>query len=147
MQTPRDTIYSTLFTRLQTIAGIVSFTRRPITYAKYGPEQLPALLMVQRRETPRKPVKGAPTQWSLEVEVLMYFTAGGDVENGPLPASILNPYLDALEAIVEPDANMQFGNWLGLAGIEMIRFNKPTEIYEGLDSQSEVIAGLEIIAL
>jgi len=146
VQLPRETIYSTLFAKLQGIAGIRNFTRRPNQYANYAPEEMPALLMIQRQEIPHKAKKGVPTTWELHIEVLIYLNSGSDVANA-VPATGINAIMDGLEATIEPDAVNEWAPHLGLNGVYTVKFEGPVQIIEGLEDQSEIVARIVIVAL
>lgn len=107
----REAIYGALFARLAVVPGLVVSSRRLRHWTDVRAAEQPALFMAQGRElaTPGDPVRGLPTQWTLQVEVYLYARTDG----GLAPGTVMNPLLDALEAALKPDNAMQRCQTLG----------------------------------
>jgi hypothetical protein len=130
LQTPRETIYNTLFNLGAGILvngkpAFITTSRRWKNYSQVPPEQQPAFFQVQRREMPRSEKTqgvsgiGVPAKWELHVDWIVYVNTGGD--QNVIPSSFLNPIVDALEAILPNQRNTGPGNpsaqTLGLRGV------------------------------
>ncbi|WP_374335584.1 hypothetical protein [Leeia sp.] len=107
----REAIYSALFARLTTVPGLVVCSRRLRHWTDVRAAEQPALFMAQGSEqaVPGDPVRGLPTQWTLQVDVYLYARTDG----GLAPGTVMNPLLDALEAALKPDNAMQRCQTLG----------------------------------
>lgn len=65
-------------------------------------EDTPALLMQQRRESANRR-KGLPTIWTCDITLFLYVTTNANTDPTQIPAQILNPLLDAIEAALVVD--------------------------------------------
>ena len=152
MLIPRENIYSTLFATWQTaLAGQVQFfTRRPDVYHNIGMDSMPALLQVERRETAMKASPNMPGYWRMEVQVLVYFATGADVQH-VIPSQVINPILDRIESVLQPNPLLgSYEQYLGLDGVRQVAISGQIEIIEGLTSSggvAEAIIPIEILAL
>lgn len=139
----RETIYAALYAKLTAIPGIVTTGRRLKHWSDVPAEQQPALYLIQRNETPSQ-VKGVPAKWSLKADLYLYVNTGND-EN-IAPATLLNPLLDAIEAVlaVEP-----FSGFQTLGGLVSHAWIAGTiETSEGvLGNQEVAIIPIEILPL
>ena len=98
----REPIYAALF-------GLRRDRRRRFCHRRTGgcaigamsPAEQPALFMRQKTETASDPTLGAPTVWTLSVELYLYAHSSDPY---PAPATVLNPLLDAVEAALAPSA-------------------------------------------
>lgn len=123
MMVPRETVYAGLFARLAAIPGLVTASRRLRHWSDTPAALQPALFMVQRHERPQQ-VRGAPSAWTLLVDLYLYAHAGGDPNAAP--AQALNALIDGIEAALapEPASGVQtLGGlvshcWIDPAGIE-----------------------------
>lgn len=95
----REAIYAALFARAATAAGFVTVGRRSRPWADVAAAEQPALFMVQKSEAAAVPTLGAPTVWTLAVELHLYAHSSGPYQ---APAIVLNPLLDAVEAALAP---------------------------------------------
>ena len=96
----REPIYAALFARLTAIPGVATASRRLRHWADVPPAEQPALYQVQKGETVTER-RGLPPRRVLAVELFLYAHSGGDP--AVAPAQILNPLIDAIEAVLAPD--------------------------------------------
>ena len=96
----REPIYVALFTKLQAISGIVTFSRRLLMWSDVLPPSQPALFQVQKKEL-QVTRKGFPAKVTLQVELYLYVNTGNDLT--VTPATTINPLVDAIEAALAPD--------------------------------------------
>ena len=95
----REPIYAALFDLVESAAGFVTAERRLRHWSDVAPAEQPALFMTQKSETGAVKALGAPTVWSLAVELYLYAHSSDPHLS---PASILNPLVDAVEAALAP---------------------------------------------
>jgi hypothetical protein len=95
----REPIYAALFARLAAAGGFVTAARRLRHWSEVTPAEQPALFMRQKTETAAVPTLGAPTVWTLAVEIYVYAHASDPYA---APAIVLNPLVDAVEAAMAP---------------------------------------------
>src|SRR5262245_17852926 len=91
----REQIYAALFARIAGAAHFVTISRRLRHWSDVTPAEQPALFMRQKSEAAAVPAPGAPTVWTLNVELHIYAHAS---DPHAAPAAVLNPLLDAVEA-------------------------------------------------
>jgi len=143
MTSSRETIYAALFAQFASLSGINKATRRLQEYSQVGIESEPALFMLQRREIAHK-LTGVPTKWTLNVELYIYVNTGNDLDN-TIPAQVINPIMDTLEAALEPSSGT-FYQTLGTLGVTEARISGPVEIVEGVKgAEAEVMIPIEVI--
>ena len=99
MSTNREPIYSALFARLIAVPGLVTTSRRLKHWVDVGAQLQPALFQAQRNETAMQ-VSGLPVKWTFKLDVYLYVRTDG----GQSPGPIINPFLDAIEAALAPNA-------------------------------------------
>lgn len=104
----RETVYGALFTRLQTIAGIKTYSRRLRTIADTPANLMPALYMAQTFQRPLYEA-GRQTQWELGADVYLY--AFDRLNQNP--GGIINPLVDGLYNALAFDNIMQNACTLG----------------------------------
>ena len=142
----REPIYLALFELLSDLAeanGVVTVTRKLRHWADVPASEQPAIFQIQRNEVPEQ-TRGLPTKWKLNVDIYVYVNSGDDpVES---PAKILNPILDALEALFPPsEENGAIQTLGGLASHCWI--SGTIETSEGvLGAQEVAIMPIEILA-
>ena len=112
MRYPRETIYQAFFTLVSgaTVStpngpqpAFKSASRWWQVYTDILPEEMPSLRIQQIGENPRKTKTGVPYAWTLDVLLGVAVWAGQGIPNGvspPWPASIINPVIDAIEAVL-----------------------------------------------
>ena len=96
----REPIYAALFARLAAAAGFVTAERRLRHWSDVAPPEQPALFQYQKGETAAVKALGAPTVWTLRVELHLYAHSS---DPHLAPAAILNPLIDAVEAALAPN--------------------------------------------
>lgn len=99
MSTSRETIMTALFTKLQTLPGITTFSRRMTLPAQVAPGDQPCLMLWEQPEMARN-VTGLPDKRLWEAWVVIVFTNTDQTVAG---ATIINPMLDSLEALLAVD--------------------------------------------
>lgn len=97
----REPIYAALFSLAAGSAGFVVAARRLRHWSDVTPAEQPALFMRQRTEIAAVAALGAPTVWTLAVELYVYAHASDPYV---APAMMLNPLVDAIEAALAPIA-------------------------------------------
>lgn len=103
MRVPRETIYLALYNLLLGITDWNFIDRRFHVISELNQGQFPAIMMVQKPELSEVAGRGIPIKWTLKVDVVVYV----DTTNNPdrVPAELLNPILDDIEAAVQPNVN------------------------------------------
>ena len=81
--------------------GFVTAERRLRHWSDVAPAEQPALFMTQKSETAAVKTLGAPTVWTLNVELYLYAHSSDPYLS---PATVLNPLVDAVEAALAPAA-------------------------------------------
>ncbi|NHR05729.1 hypothetical protein HA052_11010 [Chromobacterium haemolyticum] len=140
----REHIYAALFERLKAIPGLRTTSRRLKQWGDVDSSQQPALFLAQGRETatPGDPARGVPTKWLLHPEVYLYVRTTGN----QAPGTVMNPLLDAIEAVTKPDNPMQRVQTLG-GLVERCWIEGDIETDEGtLGDQAVAIVPFRILA-
>jgi hypothetical protein len=97
----REPIYAALFGLLETAADFAVVDRRLHHWSDVSPAEQPALFMAQKTELASVKTLGAPTVWTLAVDLYVYVHSSDPYL---APATVLNPLLDAVEAALAPSA-------------------------------------------
>ena len=141
----REPIYAALFDRAAGAAGFVTAERRLRHWSDVAPAEQPALFMTQKSETAAIKTLGAPTVWTLNVELYLYAHSSDPYLS---PATILNPLVDAVEAALAPAAPTGLQD-LGLAAmVQHAYIAGKIETEEGvLGDQAIAIIPIEILCL
>lgn len=95
----REPIYAALFALVSAAADFVTAERRLRHWSDVAPAEQPALFQSQRSETAAVKTLGAPTVWTLAVELYLYVHSSDPYR---APAMLLNPLLDAVESALVP---------------------------------------------
>jgi hypothetical protein len=95
----REPIYAALFARVAGAAHFVTAGRRLRHWSSLTPAEQPALFMRQKNEVAAVPTLGAPTVWTLLVDLYLYAHASDPYV---APATVLNPLIDAVEMALAP---------------------------------------------
>lgn len=145
-QSTREAIYSALFAKFSSIPGVNYASRRMRAFSDIGSDQQPALFQIQAREVADK-VTGRPIVWRLYLDIWLYTSTGGDVQNA-VPSQVFNPIVDAIESALLPGPLADYYQTLGIAGVVEGRIVGPVETFEGdLSTQALVMVPVEILAL
>lgn len=94
----RESIYSALFDKVKTIAGLKTASRKLLHWNDVPINEQPALFQIQISETPTQE-KGFPTVWELNVKFYLYVNS----QTG-YPSLLLNQYIDKIEEALKPNS-------------------------------------------
>ena len=141
----REPIYAALFGLIETTAGFTVVDRRLRHWSDVAPAEQPALFMAQKTELASIKTLGAPTVWTLSVDLYVYVHSSDPYL---APATVLNPLLDAVEAALAPSATTGLQD-LGLpASVQHAYINGKIETDEGvLGDQAVAIVPVEILCV
>ena len=89
----REPIYAALFDLVEHAGGFVTAERRLRHWSDVAPAEQPALFMTQKSEVASVKTLGAPTVWTLLVELYLYAHSSDPYLS---PATVLNPLVDAV---------------------------------------------------
>jgi hypothetical protein len=141
----REPIYAALFERAAGATHFVTVGRRQRHWSEMTPAEQPALLMKQKSEVALVPAPGAPTVWTLAVELYVYAHAGDPYV---APATVLNPLLDAVEAALAPSPATGMQDLGVPAMVQHAWIAGKIEITEGvLRDQAVAVIPVEILCL
>jgi hypothetical protein len=141
----REPIYAALFGLLETAADFAVVDRRLRHWSDVSPPEQPALFMAQKTELASVKTLGAPTVWTLAVDLYLYVHSSDPYL---APATVLNPLLDAVEAALAPSATTGLQD-LGLpATVQHAYISGKIETDEGvLGDQAVAIVPIEILCV
>ena len=141
----REPIYAALFDLAAGAAGFVTAERRLRHWSDVAPAEQPALFMTQKSEVASVQTLGAPTVWTLLVELYLYAHSSDPYLS---PATVLNPLVDAVEAALAPAATTGLQE-LGLPSmVQHAMIAGKIETEEGvLGDQAIAIIPVEILCL
>ncbi len=141
----REPIYAALFERVAGAADFVTTGRRLRHWSGMAPAEQPALFMRQKQEVAKVPTLGAPTVWTLIVELYLYAHSSNRYL---APAMVLNPLIDAVEGVLAAPAATGLQD-LGLpATVQHAYIAGKIETDEGvLRDQAVAIIPVEILCL
>jgi len=141
----REPIYAALFGLIETAADFTVVDRRLRHWSDVAPAEQPALFMAQKTELASVKTLGAPTVWTLSVDLYVYVHSSDPYL---APATVLNPLLDAVEAALAPSATTGLQD-LGLpATVQHAYINGKIETDEGvLGDQAVAIVPVEILCV
>ena len=141
----REPIYAALFGLIETAADFAVVDRRLRHWSDVSPAEQPALFMAQKTELANVKTLGAPTVWTLAIDLYVYAHSSDPYL---APATVLNPLLDAVEAALAPSATTGVQD-LGLpAMVQHAYISGKIETDEGvLGDQAVAIVPLEILCV
>ena len=141
----REPIYAALLGLLEAAADFAVVDRRLRHWSDVSPAEQPALFMAQKSEVATIKTLGAPTVWTLAVDLYVYAHSSDPYR---APAMVLNPLLDAVEAALAPSAATGLQD-LGLpATVQHAYISGKIETDEGvLGDQAVAIVPVEILCL
>jgi hypothetical protein len=124
----REAIYSGFFAQLQAIPGVKTCSRKLQHWTDVPSEFHPAIFLAQGNEFV-EPANGFPSKVTLRPTVYLYAnTAGADN-----PGAVLNPLLDAIEAIINARHPVTGRNSLGMPqAVEWARIDGQIDTDEGV---------------
>ncbi len=141
----REPIYAALFGLMETAADFAVVGRRLRHWSDVSPAEQPALFMAQKTELASVKALGAPTVWTLSVDLYVYVHSSDPYL---APAMVLNPLLDAVEAALAPSVTTGLQD-LGLpAMVQHAYISGKVETDEGvLGDQAVAIVPVEILCV
>ncbi|HVH81898.1 MAG TPA: hypothetical protein VM782_21040 [Stellaceae bacterium] len=141
----REPIYAALFGLIESAADFVTVDRRLRHWGDVSPAEQPALFMAQKSELATVKTLGAPTVWTLAVDLYLYAHSSDPYLT---PATILNPLLDAVEVVLAPSATTGLQD-LGLpAMVQHAYISGKIETDEGvLGDQAVAIIPIEVLCV
>ena len=141
----REPIYAALFGLIESAADFAVVDRRLRHWSDVSPAEQPALFMAQKTELASVKTLGAPTVWTLAVDLYLYVHSSDPYL---APASVLNPLIDAVEAALAPSAMTGIQD-LGLpATVQHAYISGKIETDEGvLGDQAVAIVPVEILCV
>jgi hypothetical protein len=95
----REPIYAALFALIGGAANFVTIDRRLRHWSDVAPAEQPALYMAQKSEVASAKALGAPTVWTLSIDLYLYVHSSDPYL---APATVINPLIDAIEAALAP---------------------------------------------
>ncbi len=141
----REPIYAALFGLLENAADFTVVGRRLRHWSDVAPAEQPALFMAQKTELASVKTLGAPTVWTLAVDLYVYVHSSDPYL---APATVLNPLIDAVEAALAPSATTGIQD-LGLpAMVQHAYISGKIETDEGvLGDQAVAVVPVEILCV
>lgn len=137
-----EPIYAALFSRLQGVAGITTFSRRLRHWDEVSANEQPALFQVQTGEAPEQN-RGLPPKWQLGVEVYVYITSPSVTI---VPSILLNQILGAIRDILAPDPVSNVNTLGGM--VSHCWISGQIEMYDGvLGEQIVALVPIEILSV
>ena len=141
MNTSREAIDQALFALAQSLPGILTSSRRLLSWEEVPSGAQPAIFQARLRET-AKVVTNQPTIWEIAYEWYLYtYSEAADTA----PASIMNPILDEIDAKLRPSG----ASWAQTLGGIVIRASIEGEVITDqgvLGSQAVAIIPITVIS-
>lgn len=101
MALDREAIFAALFARLQTVPGVVTFSRRLRDWNDVPPEEQPALFLTTMDETQQNE-QGRPPKHLLRAKAWVYCRSS---DTSVPPSTKLNQIVSAIETALERQSN------------------------------------------
>ena len=141
----REPIYAALFGLVESAADFVAVDRRLRHWSDVAAAEQPALFMAQKSELASIKTLGAPTVWTLAIDLCVYAHSSDPYL---APATVLNPLIDAVEAALAPSPITGIQD-LGLpAMVQHAYISGKIETDEGvLGDQAVAIIPVEILCV
>lgn len=141
----REPIYAALFGLIESAADFAVVDRRLRHWSDVSPPEQPALFMAQKTELASVKTLGAPTVWTLSVDLYVYAHSSDPYL---APATVLNPLLDAVEAALAPSATTGLQDLNLPATVQHAYISGKIETDEGvLGDQAVAIVPVEILCV
>ena len=141
----REPIYAALFGLIETAADFVVVDRRLRHWSDVSAAEQPALFMAQKTETASVKTLGAPTVWTLAVDLYPYVHSSDPYL---APATVLNPLVDAVEAALAPSASTGIQDLGVPAQVQHAYISGKIETDEGvLGDQAVAVIPVEILCV
>ena len=138
----RETIHQALFDKVAAVATFKTTSRRWKSFNEVPAADQPAFFQVQGKQESQT-TTGQPTVWKFHVDLVIYVNSGGD--HSVIPASVINPIVDAITALFDP--NPPTFNKQTLGGlVHYARVSGAIETDEGvLGEQGYAVIPIEIL--
>ena len=143
--TTREAVYAALFAKMSAItwtpvvanaaSAFVLKSRKLLHWSDVNVEDMPALFQTQDNQQATQQ-RGSPPKWSLKAGIYVYVGTNAQMDGTVLPAQLLNPVLDAIDAALAPTPGPQ--NVQTLGGIVSHCWITDIETSEGLFGDLEV---------
>lgn len=146
-QPTREAVFSALFARLQTIgSAFTTYSRRMLDYSVIPPSLMPILILWEQPEETVWPNRGTKKDYWEAFIFIVFKNSSRPSQNDPTTATagatIINPLLDAVRTVLEPDDPTE--GELTLDGlVQWVRVDGRTLIETG-DTESDGIGGAVI---
>jgi hypothetical protein len=98
----REAIMTALFALVSASSAYVTKSRRLKLWTELGTGDKPAIFMAERGDTYTRESEAVPEVVTIDVQLFIYTDAGKD--QSIVPASVLNPLIDAVDAALAPSA-------------------------------------------
>lgn len=83
-----------------TFTGIINASRRLMHWSDVSYADTPVMYLVRHSESNQK-ARGLTDRWTLNFHIYVYVITANDIES--VPAMLMNPILDSIQAMFEPD--------------------------------------------
>jgi hypothetical protein len=97
----RENIISALFNLVSTAASFATASRRLKLWSNVSSSEKPALFLVERGDNYVRGSEAVPEAVTMQLEIYIYTEAGKD--QSIVPASVLNPLIDAIDTALAPN--------------------------------------------
>jgi hypothetical protein len=131
----REQLYIGVFNLLSTASGFNSYWRRFVPVQQLTSPQMPALMMRELREQ-RTEGFALPPKYTVDIDVGIICETQSDM-SGLLPAAVINPLLDNVEAVLDPPPTPEYVVTLGLDGVSRIWIEGNIEILETVPGSTD----------
>lgn len=141
MSMQREAIYAALFAKLSALTAggsptFITAERRLRHWNDVPAEECPYLGMTQGPQAIQQQ-KGLPPKWTLGAKLYIYVKTNAQSDPTVVPATLLNPILDAVEAALAADDGAN--NALTLGGlVSSVRISGQIDTSEGFLGDTEV---------
>jgi len=96
----REAIITALFSLVSTSASFATASRRLKLWSSMPSSEKPALFLVERGDNYVRASEAVPEAVTMQLEIYIYTEAGKD--QSIVPASVLNPLIDAVDTALAP---------------------------------------------
>jgi hypothetical protein len=96
----RENIITALFNLVSASASFATASRRLQLWSSVPSSEKPALFLAERSDTYARSSEALPEAVTMEVDIYLYTDGGKD--QSIVPASILNPLIDAIDTALAP---------------------------------------------
>lgn len=127
----------TLPSDAQPTPAFLTSTRKLATWEGVAPEEQPALLMRQVTEHANYK-KGLPTIWTCEIALCLYVHTSAQNVADVVPAQLLNPLVDLIEAAIKVDDLVNHSATLG-GLVSHCAISGDIQFFEGTQGDEAVV--------